>query len=335
MNASIPETDCRKYGVCHKNAQRRIGFYLAPTFAMLPFVSAIEPLRAANRYSGKALYSWHVFSDDGADVPACNGMTQSADAPLDDTIPLDLLFICGPHDPEVYDNKTLTNQLKRFARKGVTLGALDTGTYMLARAGLLQNRRCTVHWEDLTAFRQEFPALQVSMELFESDRDRLTCAGGTAALDMMLDLVGAHHGPDLARQSSELLIHTQIRDSDQPQRMDLGLRTGIHDSRLLDCIAIMEANFEQPLLTSEMSSAVGLSIRQIERLFQRHLGVTPIRYYLDIRLNQVRHLLEETDIPLMDIALQTGFSSASHLSQHFRKRFGTTPKQYRISCFRQ
>ncbi len=323
------QNQCEKFGVC-RNGEQRIGFLLLPTFAMLPFVSAIEPLRAANRYSGKALYSWRVFTPDGQITHACNGMPVAPDAVFDDLQDIDMLFICGPHDPLQFDNVPVYKELRRLSRKGIKLGGMDTGTYILARAGLIGNHRCTLHWENLPGFRQEFPSITVSMELFEFDRDRLTCAGGTAALDMMLHLVSLQNGDALANKSSELFIHNGIRDAHQPQRMDLRIRTGIHDSRLLDCIAIMEANHEQPLLTHEIASAVGLSIRQIERLFQQHLNVTPIRYYLDLRITHAKQLLEQTSSSLMDISLQTGFSSPSHFSQHFRKRFGLTPKQYRL-----
>lgn len=320
---------CEKFGVC-PNGEQRFGFLLLPTFAMLPFVSAIEPLRAANRYSGKALYSWRVFTADGQPTHACNGMQYTPDSAFEDVQDIDILFICGPQDPLEFDNTAVYKELRRLNRQGIKLGGMDTGTYILASAGLIGDHHCTLHWESLPGFTQEFPSISVSMELFEFDRDRLTCAGGTAALDMMLHLVSLQNGERLANKSSELFIHNGIRDAHQPQRMDIRVRTGIHDSRLLDCIAIMEANHEHPLLTHEIASAVGLSIRQIERLFQQHLNVTPIRYYLDLRITHARQLLEQTSCTLMDISLQTGFSSPSHFSQHFRKRFGVTPKQYRL-----
>ena len=329
MDHNDNSPDCRKFGVCRDGAEHRIGFFLAPTFAMLPFISAIEPLRAANRYSGKALYSWHCYTEDGNATVACNGMQHQPDHAIQQAKDLDMMIICGPHNPFEYQNNRVFAELRRLAQHGTMLGGLDTGTYVLARAGLMSGRRSTLHWENIPGFKQEFPQLETSAELYEFDRDRLTCAGGTAALDMMLHLITVQYSAELAHQSSELFIHNNIRDANQPQRMDLRLRTGVHDPRLLDCIAIMEANCEQPLLTVEIASAVGLSIRQVERLFQRHLGITPIRYYLDCRLEQARQLMQQTSTSLMDIALQTGFSSASHFSQHFRKRYGLTPKQFR------
>ncbi len=211
------------------------------------------------------------------------------------------------------------------------MGALDTGTYLLARAGLMNNRRCTLHWENIPGFKEEFPHLQTSTELFEFDRNRLTCAGGTAAMDMTLHLVAVQHGAHLAQQASELFIHDVIRDSRHPQRKDLRIRTGVHDPRLLDVIAIMEANCEQPLTIKEIADAVNISARQVERLFQRYLNTTPIRFYLDCRLDTARKLMDQTSISIIDIALQTGFVSASHFSQRFKLHFGITPRQYRGS----
>lgn len=321
--------DCRKYGVCRDGAERKIGFFLCPTFSMMAFISAIEPLRAANRYSGKPLYSWHIYSADGSNTYSCNGMVQAAEAALTEAKELDALFLCGPHDPLHYQDNRVFSELRRIAGKGVLMGALDTGTYLLARAGLMKGRRCTLHWENIPGFKEEFPSLVTSTELFEFDQDRLTCAGGTAAMDMTLHLVALQQGLDLAHKASELFIHNVIRDPKQPQRMDLRIRTGVHDSRLLDIIAIMEANYDQPLSVSEIASAVNLSNRQIERLFRQHLNITPIQYYLVCRLNKARQLLDQTSASIIDIALQTGFVSASHFSQRFRMHFGLTPKQYR------
>ncbi len=329
MNEDIECYDCREFGVCHEGAERRIGFFLCHTFSMMALISAIEPLRAANRFSGRPLYSWHCFTADGLPAHACNGMQHPIDSKLSKAKELDAIFVCGPHNPLNYYNKHVFAELKRLARQVTLLGALDTGTYLLARAGLMEGRRCTLHWENIPGFREEFPKLHISTELYEYDQDRLTCAGGTAALDMGLHLVTIQQGAHLAQQASELFIHDVIRESHHPQRMDLCIRTGVHDPRLLDIIAIMEANCEQPLTVSEIANAVELSIRQVERLFQRYLRTTPIRFYLDCRMEKARKLIDQTSRSIIDIALQTGFVSASHFSQRFRMHFGLTPRQYR------
>ncbi len=321
-----------RYGVAEAGAaERRVGFFLAPTFAMLPFVSALEPLRAANRYSRRPLYAWRCLSLDGAPVAACNGMQQAVDGDITSAGKLDLLVVCGPHDPLDYRDKRLFQWLRQQAAAGVALAALDTGSLLLARAGLLDGCRCTLHWENLPGFVEEFPGIEVSGELFAIDGRRYTCAGGTAALDMLLWLIGQQHGHALATQVSELFIHSAIRQQQQPQRMDLRARTGVCHPRLLECIELMEANVEQPLTLCELAEVTGTSKRQLERLFRRYLHSSPGRYYLQLRLRAGRKLLEQTSLPIIEVACACGFSSAGHFSQRFRALFGQTPRQARAA----
>lgn len=318
-----------KYGVVKEGAKHKVGIFLSPTFAMLPYVSAIEPLRAANRFSDQPLYSWHNISIDGDRVAACNGMQQEVEYDISSAHNFDTLLVCGPHDPLHYRDKRVFNWLNRQASKTSRIGAMDTGSFLLARAGLLNNYRCTVHWENQPGLTEEFPQLHVSTELFEIDRDRLTCAGGTAALDMMLNMVEQEHGRELASKAAELFIHGKIRKPNEPQRTDLCIRTGINQPRLLDSIAIMEANIEQPLQTSEIADAIGISIRQLERLFQRYLNTTPSNYYVKIRLNHSYHLLEQTSMSIIEVAIASGFCSAGHFSQRFRSMFSVRPSDIR------
>ena len=180
---------CDSFGNVDGDAESRIGFLLTPTFSILPFVSAVEPLRAANRCSGRALYSWHVFSSDGQPVAAANGMTQAAEASIDEVASVPTVIVCGPHDPNRFDSPEIVHWLRRLARGGTRLGALDTGACLLAQARLLDGYRCTIHWENLPGFTESFPNIEVSSELYEFDRNRFSCGGGTAALDMMLTLI--------------------------------------------------------------------------------------------------------------------------------------------------
>lgn len=318
-----------KYGVPGEKAERQIGFFLVSSFTMLPFVSAVEPLRVANRLSGRALYSWHLFTIDGEPATASNGMTQAVDAGIEAVQRFPTMIVCGPHEPSVYDGKKVFAWLRRLARHGTQVGALDTGSYLLARAGLLNGYRCTIHWENLAGFVEEFPNLQVSTALFEFDRDRFTCAGGTAALDMMLHLIAHQHGRRLASAVAEGFIHDIIRPAGDPQRMDLRSRIGVTHPKLLSCIALMEANLEQPLLRTELAAAVGLSKRQLERLFRRYLETTPSRYYMELRLQKSRRLLEQTSLPIIEVALACGFSSPGYFSHRYRELFGVSPREER------
>ena len=323
---------CDSFGNVDGDAESRIGFLLTPTFSILPFISAVEPLRAANRVSGRALYSWHVFSSDGQPVAAANGMTQAAEASIDEVASFPTVIVCGPHDPNRFDSPEIVHWLRRLARGGTRLGALDTGAYLLARARLLDGYRCTIHWENLPGFTESFPNIGVSSELYEFDRNRFSCGGGTAALDMMLTLIATEQDRRLASMVSELFLHDNIRAAQEPQRMDLRLRLGIAHSGLLECIGLMEKNLEQPLLPAELAARIGVSKRQLERLFRRYLVSTPARYYMDLRLQHGRQLLDQTAMPVTEVALACGFASPGHFSYRYRALYGLSPRQSRHSA---
>jgi transcriptional regulator GlxA family with amidase domain len=301
---------------------------------MLAFLSAVEPLRVANRLSGRPLYKWSVVSSDGASVMANNGMSLATDGDIDELSSFDALMVCGAHEPGNYVNTSVHTWLRRLASRGVLLGGLETGSYLLAQARLLNGYRCTIHWENLPGFEERFPQVEVSSELFEFDRNRATCAGGTAALDMMLQIIEGHHGFDLAVAVSEVFIHSSIRKAHDAQRMTLRMRTGVTNRSLLECLELMEANLEQPLTPDELARAVDISRRQLERLFKRHLGTTPIRYYSNVRLVHAQRLLEQTSLSVTEVALACGFPSPGHFSHRYRELFGVSPREGRIVATR-
>jgi len=321
--------DFERYGVLPGLGERRIGFYLPNTFAMLPFISALEPLRAANRYSGKHLYSWHLFGETAAPAVANNAMVQQVQGSISEANELDRLIICGPHNPLVDEDPLIINSLKRLAQSGTSMGALDTGTYLLAQARLLGNRRCTLHWESLPGFSEHFPEIKVSTELFEIDDGLFTCAGGDAALDMMLTLIGRDHGKELATRVAELFIHPAIRHAHEPQRMGVSQRTGVFHTGLVSCVELMEANLEQPLSTQELADMVNISKRHLERLFRAHLSTTPTLYYQQVRLRAAVPMLEQTSLSMSEIAIACGFSSSEYFSKRFRVYFGHSPRDLR------
>jgi transcriptional regulator GlxA family with amidase domain len=305
------------------------GFLLIPRFSLLAFASALEPLRAANRASGRTLYDWRLLSLDGNAVPSSSGVEVNCDADTESVERLHtILVVSGLHGIE-YEDRATIGWLRRQARQGVRLGAISTGAYLLARAGLLDGYRCTIHWENLAAFAEAFPDLDISDELFEIDRNRLTCSGGEAALDMMLRLIQLEHGRDLATAVSENFIHERIRDQNDQQRMALRTRLGISHPKMLGVIALMEENLEEPLSRAELARRAGLSTRQLERLFRKYLGRTPTRYYLEMRLNRARTLLHQTSMSVLDVALACGFVSASHFSKCYREYFSRTPREER------
>jgi transcriptional regulator GlxA family with amidase domain len=309
---------------------QHIGIFIVPQFAMMGFTSAIEPLRSANRMSGRSLYAWHIVSRDGGPVMASNGIAVVPEASIADKPSFSSLIVCAGIDAHLYQDKAVFSWLRRLDRQGIELGAISLGSYVLARAGLLDGRRCTIHWENLEAFAEDFPQLEVTTELFEIDGNRFTCSGGIAALDMMLHLIRAQHGHALAAAVSDQFIHERIRDRHDRQRMALPARLGVRHPKLIKVIRRMEESLEEPVSRARLADGVGLSCRQLERLFRRYLNRTPTRYYLELRLQRARTLLLQTDMSVLDVALASGFVSASHFSKCYRECFKKTPRAERL-----
>jgi AraC family transcriptional regulator, glycine betaine-responsive activator len=317
------------FGAIPSRLPQKIGFLLIPNFSMIAFASAVESLRLANRTSGRALYGWTLLGRDGKPVQASNGITFHPDAAIDAASPCDMLVVCSGVGGHLYRDKAVFSWLRRLDRQGTDIGALCTGSAVLAHAGLLEGYRCTIHWENLTGFIEEFPELEVTNELFEIDRNRFTCSGGTAAVDMMLNLIARQHGHELAAAVSEQFIHERIRDQHDHQRMALTARLGVRHPKLIAVIKLMEQNLEEPLDRGGLADRVGLSTRQLERLFGKYLHRSPARYYLELRLNRARLLLLQTNMSVIDVALACGFVSASHFSKCYRDTFGKTPRKER------
>ena len=306
-----------------------IAFVLMPRFTMIAFTSAIEPLRLASRIAGKTLYSWKLASIDGKAVTASNGIPLQPDYSIDTVGEVDAVVVCGGLDIQHVNDKRLFSWLRQMGRKGLDLGALCTGSHVLAKAGLLDGHRCTIHWENIAGFAEEFPEIEVTPELFEIDRNRFTCSGGTAPIDMILNIIAMQHGFELAASVADQFMHERIRDHHDHQRMSLPARLGVRHPKLLSIIEIMEKNLEEPLTRSQLARHAGLSTRQLERLFRKYLNRSPARYYLELRLNRARLLLLQTNMSVIDVALACGFVSASHFSKCYRDFFGRTPRKER------
>jgi len=307
----------------------RIGFYLIPGFSMIAFVAAVEPLRLANLVAGETIYSWYTMSKDGDTVHASNSIPINVGSTIDAVPPLETVFVCGGIDVQKHQRKDFFGFLRKQVAHGTGIGALCTGAHVLARAGLLDGHKCTIHWENLPAFVEEFPDLEVTSELYEIDRKRYTCAGGTAAADLMLNFISEQNGPELAAMVADELIMHRIREKGEGQRMDLRTRLGVSHPKLLAVVSLMEENLETPLSAAELAESVGLSTRQLERLFRTYLKAPLTRYYLQLRLNRARFLLRQTSLPVFDVALAAGFVSASHFSKCYRESFGRTPSAER------
>ncbi len=325
------------FGVPSGRQPEVIGFFLIPSFSMIAFASAIEPLRLANRLSEKALYEWVLISRDGGPVTASNGISVNPHFAMTDydggmtSRELPTLILVSGVGAEIYSDLDTFGWLRRLDRQGADIGALCTGAHVLARAGLLDGKVCTLHWENIPSFRETYPDIEVTDDLFEIDGNRFTCSGGTAALDLMLHLIRAEHDEDLANRVSEECILDRVRGGQDHQRMPLAVRLGVDNRKLIDSIHMTETNLEEPLSQEELAAAVGISRRQLERLFQRHVGRPPNRYYMQLRLDRARKFLLQTDMAVVDVAMACGFVSASHFAKCYRQFYGVTPRQARVS----
>lgn len=308
---------------------QNVAFLLLPDFSMMAFTSSVEPLRAANRLSGRKLYHWHILTHDGQPTKASNGIAMVPDGSLFEDFEADALFVCAGIRAERFNDRKVFDRLRELSRRGMALGGVCTGSLALARAGLLHGYRCTIHWENMEGFVEDFPRLDITATLFEIDRDRYTCSGGTAPLDMMIYAISRDFGDQLAIGVAEQMLHNFVRQPHDAQRMSIQYRTGISNPKLLAVIAYMEAYLESPATLAELAKSVDLSVRQLERLFRNHLGKTPTKYYLELRLQRARLLLRQTTMPILQVAVASGFQSASHFARCYRELFDCAPRSER------
>jgi len=304
-----------------------IGFLLLTGFSQLAFSAALEPLRMANHLAERPLYTWHLVSRDGTAVTASSGLPTAVDQALEPMPQLDLLLVCGGVDVQSHCERETLIWLRRLAERHIPLGAVCTGGYVLARAGLLDGYRCTLHWEHIGSLHEarRFPEVTFTSRLFVMDRDRYTCSGGIAPLDMMLNLIGRQQGLALAEAIAEEFIHERIRGVGDRQRSPLRVRLGHSHPKLEEVATLMEANLQEPLALDELARYAGLSRRQLERLFQRYVGCPPLKYYLELRLARARLLLQQTRMPITEVALACGFVSPPHFTKCYHDHFGHSP----------
>lgn len=307
----------------------RVKFLLIPNFSMIAFTSVVESMRLANWLSGATIFEWETVSRDGEPVVASNGISVAVAAAMANVSRPANVIVCSGLDAHRFQDSPTLGWLRRWAREGAHIGAVCTGAHVLARAGLLSGYRCTIHWHSLDSFSEEFPDLDVRAELYEVDRDRFTCAGGVAGLDMMLREITRLAGSDVAASVSEQFMHERIREGHDDQRLPLQARLRISHPKLIRAISEMEKHTEEALSRDDIADRVGLSRRQLERLFRRYLNTSPARYYLKLRLNRARTLLTQTTMPVTEVAFASGFTSASHFSKCYRDMFGRTPRAER------
>ena len=311
------------------NVALHIGFLMMPEYTLSTFSNAVSVLRMANRLSGRQLYRYSVFSIDGEPVVSSAGLELKMDGSFHTTVDMNVLIVCGGYNVKNYCDKPVIDALRSMDKKGIPLGAMCTGSYVLAAAGLLDGYRSTIHWENIASMREQFPKLNISSSLFVIDRDRYTCSGGISSIDLMLNLVASIHGHQLVQQISEQFTCDRVRTEKDPQRAPLQYLIGASQPRLVDAVVLMEANIEEPLSLDEIAEYVGISRRQLERLFNRYLHCAPSRYYLELRLSRARLLLLQTSIPVIDVAISCGFSTAPHFSKCYSDLYGKPPSNER------
>ena len=307
----------------------RYAFLTLHNYSLIAVSNALEPLRMANRLVGRDVYEWAIVSLNGAAVSSSSGMSLAPTLALDQLGVVDILFVCGGVNVHDAVSAPLLTQLRRLADRRVALGALCTGGYALARAGLLDQFRATIHWENLSALREEFPRVRISDQLFTIDRDRFTCSGGTAPLDLMLHLIQSKLGARISQLVSEQFIVERVRKDTDRQYVPLRAQIGPASRGLIRVAQLMEENIERPLSLDKIAKATGMSRRQIERLFRRDLNCVPKRYYLEMRLKRARELLLQTAMPIMDITAACGFQSPPHFSKCYRSQFAYPPSAER------
>jgi transcriptional regulator GlxA family with amidase domain len=307
----------------------RFGFLLIDDFALMSFASAVEPLRAANILASQELYSWSHISTGARAIVASNGVSVKADRTVGDKASYDTVLVCAGGNPSSFDDKKTLSWLRRLARSGCEIGGISGGPFILATAELLDGYQFTIHWEHLAALAENFPDLTPARSLFVIDRARLTCGGGVAPLDMMHAIIRRDHGQKLAARVSDWFLQTAVRVGDSTQRMSLRERIGTSNRGLIAAIDMMERNLSDPAPRKELAKTASVSVRQLERLFASHLGVTIDRHYVSLRVAKARSLLRQTSLPIMQIGIECGFSDASHFARVYRQFFGMSPSAER------
>ena len=310
---------------------RRFVFVLMEHFTLLSFSSALDALRIANRMSGKKLYDW-TFIGESEEFVSCSAGTQfKLDNPLIELHRDDTILLCGGTAIQASTTKKLIGWLRREARRGLVIGGLCTAAYPMAKAGLLDEKKATIHWENQDSFAEEFLEVELTKTVFVCDSNRYTTAGGTSSIDLLLKIIADDHGEELANAVADQMIYSSIRTDQDTQRLSVPTRIGVRHPKLSKVIQMMEINIEEPISPSVLAKDVGMSTRQLERLFRRYLDRSPKRYYMELRLQKARNLLMQTDMSVINVALACGFASPSHFSKCYRAHYDTTPYRERGS----
>jgi len=312
-----------------RDTPSRYIFVLLDQFTLLSFAAAVDCLRIANLMAGQELYSWMLVGEGGDTVSCSTGTSFNLDCDLTELHRDDTVILCGGRDVQAATTKKVLNWLRRESRRGITMGGLCTAAFSLAKAGLLDGKRATIHWENHDSFAEEFLEVELTKSVFVKDGNRWTTAGGTSSIDLFLQTIADQFGEELANAVADQQIYSAIRTDQDTQRLSIPTRIGVRHPKLSRVIQAMEQNIEEPISPSILAKDVGMSTRQLERLFRRYLNRSPKRYYMELRLQKARNLLMQTDMSVINVALACGFASPSHFSKCYRSHYDTTPYRER------
>lgn len=309
--------------------QWSIGFLLVDDFALMSYAAVCEPFRAANLLAGKTLFSLYNFSLTGEKSVSSNGCNVLSVGDITKSHSLDILFVVAGGDTRKYDYSKLTKILRRIAQNGVLLGGVSAGPLILAKAGLMQGRRMTVHWEHLPILKEMATGAIVERSLFVIDRDRITCAGGIAPMDMTYSLIAQNQGADFARSVSDWFLYTQIRPSQSEQRSSLIDRYKTSNKIVIDTLELMRNHIGDPLSLDQLASLGQISKRQLNRLFKDEVGHSTMQVYTQLRLDNAARLIKNSTLSITEIAYATGFTNSAHFAYSFKAKYKMTPSKFK------
>ena len=294
--------------------------------------NAIEPLRAANQVAGRPVYDWYLVSPDLASVRSSSGLDLKPHLRADNMgeLPrIDRLAVISGFNYRRHTTRRLVTQIRMQHRRVDSLMGLDTGAYALAKAGLLEGHRVTLHWQEKDLFEEEFLDLDVTADRYVMDGSVLTAGGATTTMDLMLALIRQDAGEAVALGVANIFIYDSERSATIPQTGDADSSLAKRFPQVAAAISQMETHLEEPLSIPQIAERSGIGQRDLERSFQQALKTTAKRYYQHLRLMRARQLLAETRLSMAEIAARTGYSAAAILSRAFREHFKITPREWR------
>lgn len=312
-----------------KSNIKKIGFLLVDGFTMMAFSNVIEPLRMANYVSAQPLYSWIISGLKGHQTSASNGVQITHTAEIKHLMDCELVFICGGYEAENLMSHELKAIVERLAVRDIALGGLCTGAIAIANAGLLDNQAASLHWENITLAQEKFGNVQFLNHIFTIGERLYTCSGGVCALDMTLHIIKQHFGRELIEKIQDMFVITSIREPAIIQHLPKPKALNYSYVHVIDAIALMKTNIEEPLSLSEIAKYVGISERQLQRQFAKQLSISPQKYYLDLRLEHAKNLLKHTTMPVTTVSMASGFINVTSFSRAFQQRFNISAREYR------